>query len=57
MNKRQRKKKQKKIQAQVIERLETLKENFKGLGRNKYITQNQLQYIFNKLIDDIKRMK
>lgn len=57
MNKRQRKKKQKKIQAQVIERLETLKENFKGLGRNKYITQNQLQYIFNKPIDDIKRMK
>ena len=58
MNKRQRKKKQKSIQVQVIERLETLKRSFNEvLGNHKYIKANQFEIIMDRIIDEVKHMK
>ena len=57
MNKRQHKNEQKKIKAQVIERLERLESNSKKvLGDHKYMSADAFGIIMDRLKDEIKEM-
>ena len=58
MNKRQRKKNEKKIKIRIIEHLEVIKNNGKViLGDNKYMNAKSFEYFMDSLKDYIKDMR